>query len=152
MNVKPLRFAVNVRAIGSWSDWTAKARWLEALGYYIINVPDHLADLPSPFSALVAAAATTRLRVGTNVLNNDLRHPVLVAREAATVDVLSGGRLPLGLGAGSIRSEYDEAGLHFDRGSVRVARLARLSSPELPQTMDATSCHESGFWRSSSWG
>jgi alkanesulfonate monooxygenase SsuD/methylene tetrahydromethanopterin reductase-like flavin-dependent oxidoreductase (luciferase family) len=71
-----------------------------------------------------AADATKHLRIGTNVLNNDLRHPVLVAREAATVDLLSNGRFELGLGAGSIRSEYDQAGLTFDRGATRVDRLA----------------------------
>ncbi|PYM54020.1 MAG: LLM class F420-dependent oxidoreductase, partial [Candidatus Rokuibacteriota bacterium] len=70
-----------------------------------------------------AAAATTTLRVGTNVINNDLRHPVVLAREAATVDLLTDGRLELGLGAGYVRSEYDQAGLRFDRGSVRVERL-----------------------------
>src|SRR4029077_10136364 len=71
-----------------------------------------------------AAEATTHLRVGTNVLNNDLRHPVLVAREAATADLLTDGRFQLGLGAGSIRSEYEQAGLKFDRGAIRVERLA----------------------------
>jgi probable F420-dependent oxidoreductase len=76
-------------------------------------------------AALVsAAAATTRLRVGTFVLNNDLRHPVLVAREAATVDLLSDGRLELGLGAGHTKAEYDQAGLGFDPAGVRIARLA----------------------------
>src|SRR5947208_2390396 len=79
----------------------------------------------APMPALVAAAeATKTLRLGTNVLNNDLRHPVLVAREAATVDLLTDGRLQLGLGAGSIRSEYDEAGLAFEPGRIRVERLA----------------------------
>jgi len=75
--------------------------------------------------ALVSAAdATKHLRVGTNVLNNDLRHPVLVAREAATVDLLTDGRFQLGLGAGSIQSEYEQAGLSFDTGATRVERLA----------------------------
>ena len=74
--------------------------------------------------ALISAAnATTRIRLGTNVLNNDLRHPVLVAREAATVDILSDGRFMLGLGAGSIRSEYDQIGANFDAGGTRVERL-----------------------------
>jgi len=125
MNAARFRFGVNLRGAPSRAAWAEKARRVEALGYDILNVPDHLADLPAAFPALVAAAeATTRLLVGTNVLNNDFRHPVLVAREAATVDQLSGGRLRLGLGAGSIRSEYEEAGFAFDRGAVRVARLA----------------------------
>lgn len=101
------------------------ARKVEALGYDTLTVPDHLTDLFSPMPALVSAAeATQRLRVGTNVLNNDLRHPVLVAREAAAVDLLTEGRLQLGLGAGSIKSEYDEVGLSFDAGATRVERLA----------------------------
>jgi probable F420-dependent oxidoreductase len=101
------------------------ARKVEGLGYDTLNVPDHLADLIAPLPALVSAAeATQRLRVGTNVLNNDFRHPVLVAREAATVDLLTNGRLQLGLGAGSIRAEYEQAGLDFDRGAVRVERLS----------------------------
>jgi probable F420-dependent oxidoreductase len=124
MSSKPFRFGVNVRRARSRSEWTEKARKIEALGYDTFNVPDHLADLLAPLPALISAAdATNHLRVGTNVLNNDLRHPVLVAREAATVDLLTNGRLELGLGAGSIRSEYEQAGLDFDRGAVRVERL-----------------------------
>jgi len=106
-------------------EWREKARKVEDFGYSALTVPDHLTDLVAPIPALVSAAeATKHLRVGTNVLNNDLRHPVLVAREAATVDLLTDGRFELGLGAGSIRAEYDEAGLRFDRGAIRVDRLA----------------------------
>jgi probable F420-dependent oxidoreductase len=124
-NIRPFRFGVNVRQAQSRSEWLEKARKIEALGYDTFNVPDHLADLLAPLPALISAAeATSRLRVGTNVLNNDFRHPVLVAREASTVDLLTGGRLQLGLGAGSIRAEYTQSGLRFDRGAVRVARLA----------------------------
>jgi probable F420-dependent oxidoreductase len=91
----------------------------------VFLVPDHLAAMLATVPAVMSAAdATTRLRVGTNVLNNDLRHPVLVAREAATLDLLTDGRLELGLGAGYMRIEYDQAGLGFDRGGVRVERLA----------------------------
>ena len=83
------------------AEWADKARKLEDLGYSALTVPDHLADIFAPMPALVAAAeATKRLQVGTNVLNNDFRHPVLVAREAATVDLLTDGRLQLGVGAG----------------------------------------------------
>jgi probable F420-dependent oxidoreductase len=120
----PFRFGVNVWSARSRSEWTDKARKVEDLGYATLNVPDHLTDLMAPMPALVSAAnATTRLRVGTNVLNNDLRHPVLVAREAATVDILTDGRFQLGLGAGAIRSEYEQAGLRFDTGGTRVERL-----------------------------
>jgi len=124
INVKPFRFGVNVRSAYSRQEWAEKARKVEGLGYDTLTVPDHLADLLAPMPALISAAeATKHLRVGTNVLNNDLRHPVLVAREAATVDVLTDGRLQLGLGAGSIRVEYEQVGLGFDRGAVRVERL-----------------------------
>jgi probable F420-dependent oxidoreductase len=123
--MRPFRFGVNVRTAGSGAEWADKARRVEALGYDVLLVPDHLADHLAPVPALAAAAAATpRLRVGTAVLNNDFRHPVLVAREAATLDVLSGGRLELGMGAGHMRSEYEEAGLPFDPGPARVERLA----------------------------
>lgn len=116
-NIKPFRFGVRVANAQSRSEWREKARKVEALGYDTLNVPDHLADVIAPIPALVSAAeATKNLRVGTNVLNNNLRHPVLVAREAATLDLLADGRLQLGLGAGSIRAEYEQAGLDFDRG------------------------------------
>src|SRR6266849_5250709 len=123
--MKPFRFGVNVWHASSRAEWVEKARRIEDLGYDVLTVPDHLTDLFSPIpAALSAAEATKHLRVGTNVLNNDLRHPVLVAREAATVDLLTEGRFQLGLGAGSLRSEYDEAGLGFDRGATRVERLS----------------------------
>src|SRR6266852_2600210 len=123
--MRPFRFGVNVRTARSHAEWADKARKVEALGYAVLLVPDHLAELLAPLPALAAAAAaTTRLRVGTAVLNNDFRHPVLLAREAATLDVLSDGRLALGLGAGHMRSEYEQVGLAFDPGATRVERLA----------------------------
>ncbi len=123
--MKPFRFGVSVRSAQSRAEWVEKARKVEELGYSTLTVPDHLTDLMAPMPALASAAAATKhLRVGTYVLNNDLRHPVLVAREAATVDFLTDGRFQLGLGAGSIQSEYDEAGLAFDTGRERVDRLA----------------------------
>jgi probable F420-dependent oxidoreductase len=123
--MKPFRFGVNAGRAGSRVEWVEQARKIEGLGYDVLTVPDHLADFFAPMPAILSAAeATTHLRVGTNVLNNDLRHPVVVAREAATVDLLTDGRLQLGLGAGSLKSEYDQAGLDFDRGATRVERLA----------------------------
>ena len=123
--MKPFRFGINARDAGSRPEWQDKARRVEDLGYSALMVPDHLAAMLAPIPAAVsAAAATTSLRVGTNVLNNIFRHPVLVAREAATADLLSDGRFELGLGAGHMRSENDQAGLPFERGRVRVERLA----------------------------
>ncbi len=106
-------------------EWREKARHVEAVGFDTLLIADHLADgMLSSLALLVAAAeATDRLRVGTLVLNNDFRHPVLLAREAATVDLLTDGRLELGLGAGHMRHEYCEAGLTFDPPAVRVARM-----------------------------
>lgn len=128
--IKPFRFGANVASAPSRSAWADKARKIEDLGYDILTIPDHLADpILAPIPALISAAeATKTLRIGTMVLNNDFRHPVLVAREAATVDLLTDGRLQLGLGAGHMRSEYDEAGLGFDRGAVRVERLAEATA------------------------
>jgi probable F420-dependent oxidoreductase len=123
--MKPFRFGISVWHVASRAELADKAKKVEALGYDTLSFPDHLNERIAPMPALVIAAeATSRLRVGTNVLNNDLRHPVLVAREAAAVDLLTDGRLQLGLGAGSIRSEYHEAGLRFESGRVRVERLA----------------------------
>ncbi len=123
--MNPFRFGVNIRDAPSRAAWQDKARKAEELGYSTLLVPDHLAAMLATIPAVMSAAAATKhLRVGTNVLNNDLRHPVLLAREAATMDLLTDGRLDLGLGAGYMRIEYEEAGLGFDRGGIRVERLA----------------------------
>jgi probable F420-dependent oxidoreductase len=120
----PFRFGVSVRRAESRADWREKARRAEALGYSVFLVPDHLADIMPPWVALaVAAEAAPTMRVGTFVLNNDLRHPALVAREAAALDLLTDGRLELGLGAGHMEAEYDQIGLRFDPSAVRVERL-----------------------------
>ena len=102
------------------------ARTVEDLGFSVLTVPDHLVDgCISPFAALgVAASATSTLRIGTLVLNNDLRHPAIVAREILTLDSLSEGRVELGVGAGDGFPEYESVGLAFDDAPTRLARLA----------------------------
>jgi probable F420-dependent oxidoreductase len=106
------------------------ARRAEQHGYATFLLRDHFVAEPfghqlAPLAALTAvAAATSTIRVGTLVLDNDYRHPVLLAKEAATLDLLSGGRLELGIGAGWLREEYAAAGMAFDPPGVRVGRLA----------------------------
>src|SRR6266511_6415038 len=110
----------------SADSYRENARKAEDLGYSTWFVPDHFVDhpvAPMPAMAMVAEATTT-LRVGTLVLGNDYKHPVVLAREAATLDLLSGGRLELGIGAGWMTADYEKAGLQLDRPNVRIARLA----------------------------
>jgi probable F420-dependent oxidoreductase len=121
---RSFRFGVSVSDASDGVAWAEQARRAEALGYDVLLVADHLTDSLAPVPALVAAAdATTSLRVGSLVLANDFRHPVLVAREAATADLLTDGRFELGLGAGHMRSEYDEVGIPFGSAGTRVGRL-----------------------------
>jgi probable F420-dependent oxidoreductase len=110
----------------SAADFREKARQAEALGYSTLFVPDHFIDHPlAPMPAMASAAAVTdTLRVGSLVLGNDYKHPVVLAREVATLDLLSDGRLELGLGAGWMTADYEKAGLELDRPGVRIDRLA----------------------------
>jgi probable F420-dependent oxidoreductase len=127
MSTRKFRFGVVAAQARSGEEWLDRARRIESLGYATMVMPDTLQYSLSPFPALAAAAIATRtLRVGTYVLANDYRHPVMLAKEAATLDFISGGRLELGIGAGRPASAADNAmlGLPFDAGSIRVARLA----------------------------
>ena len=118
------RFGVQLHNTVSGEDWAATARRVEELGYSTLFVPDHFGEQVAPMPALMAAAAaTTTLRVGPLVLDNDYRHPVVTAKEAATIDLLSGGRLELGIGAGWMRTDYDQAGMPYDRAGVRIDRF-----------------------------
>ena len=123
---RTFRFAAQLSKApdGSALSWAAQARKAEDLGYSALLMPDHFGDQLAPVPALAAvAAATTTLRMGSLVFGNDYRHPFVLAKEAATLDVLSDGRFEMSLGAGWMRTDYDEAGLAYDHPAVRVARF-----------------------------
>ena len=120
------RFGVMAPGATTAAEYRETAQKAEALGYSTLYVPDHFVDHPfGPFPAMTfAAEATKTLRVGCLVLGNDYRHPVVLARDAATLDLLSDGRLELGLGAGWMTVDYEKAGIPLDSPGVRIARLA----------------------------
>ena len=122
--VHPFRFSVMASSAVDAAAWTTLARRAEELGYDAFMVPDHLGRQLAPIAALATvAAATTRLRIAPFVFANDFRHPLILAGEAATLDVLSGGRLLLGLGAGWRVTDYRQLGLAYDEPRIRVDRL-----------------------------
>jgi probable F420-dependent oxidoreductase len=139
---RPFRFAVQSYSAPDATTWRERARRAEALGYSALHLADHflgpgpaltashhpLQDLAAVPAMAMAAEATETLRVGCRVFCNDYRHPVMLAKEAATLDLLSGGRLELGLGAGWLRGEYEAAGIPFDPPGRRIERLAESVS------------------------
>ncbi|MEJ7652555.1 MAG: LLM class flavin-dependent oxidoreductase [Chloroflexia bacterium] len=128
---RPFRFGVTAASARSGEEWLEKARRVETLGYSTLVTPDNVEHILAPMPALAAAAATTTtLRLGSYVFANDYRNPVMLAKEAATLDLLSGGRFELGIGAGRPNSERDNGmlGMPFDSGAVRLARLEEAIS------------------------
>jgi probable F420-dependent oxidoreductase len=120
----PFRFLAGATEIVGGRELAERARRAESSGYDALVIPDHLLEQPAPIPVMATiAAATERLRVGTFVFNNDLRHPAVLAQDLATIDLLSGGRLIVGIGAGWNRPEYDAIGLPFDPVGTRVERL-----------------------------
>jgi probable F420-dependent oxidoreductase len=121
---KAFRFGIVASHTSTAQEWRDLARHAEDLGYSSLLVPDHMNEQFGVLTALtVAAEATTRLRLGTSVLDNDFRHPAVLAKEIATLDLVSGGRVELGLGAGWQAGDYERTGLSFDPPGVRFGRL-----------------------------
>jgi probable F420-dependent oxidoreductase len=120
----PFRFGVAATSLPGPGAVEDLARRAERAGFSTLLTADHLGPM-SPFPPLVAAAAVTSdLRVGTFVINNELNHPLRLAQEATTLDLLTGGRFELGVGSGWNKAEFDAMGLAYDRPSVRARRLA----------------------------
>ncbi|MFF8535583.1 LLM class F420-dependent oxidoreductase [Streptomyces sp. SAS_267] len=142
---RPFRFGVSLIAPATATGWAAKCRRAEELGYDVITVADHL-GMPAPFPSLVAAAAVTqRPRLGTFVLNAAFWNPVLLAREVATTDALTGGRLELGLGTGYVPAEHETAGLPFGTPRERVDHLLRTVE-ELEHRLGADGLSDGTPW------
>lgn len=134
---RAFRFAVQSFSASSGKEWRDRARRVEELGYSALHLADHflgpgeaIASTNHPVQELaavpamaMAAEATQRLRIGCRVFCVDYRHPAMLAKEAATLDLLSDGRLELGLGAGWLRAEYEAADIRFDPAPVRIERL-----------------------------
>jgi probable F420-dependent oxidoreductase len=122
---RPFRFLADARRIGSVRELSETARRAESIGIDTLVVPDHLIEQLSPIPTMAAIAAVSdRLRMAAFVLNNDLRHPAVLAQDLASIDVLSSGRLDVAIGAGWNRPEYEAIGVAFDRTPIRQARLS----------------------------
>lgn len=124
MTERPFRFGVQANNAATAHDWAEVARKVEDLGYSTLTMADHFSDQLAPGPALaVAATVTSHLRIGMLVYCNDYRHPVVMAKEVATLDVLSSGRFDFGLGAGWTTTDYEQSGIAFDRPGVRIDRM-----------------------------
>ena len=121
---RPFRFGFSLDGIDGPDQIAKRVRRAEDMGYSAVVMTDHFDDRHGPLVAMTAVAlATTSLRVGTMVLANDYRHPAVLAKELASLDQISGGRLEIGIGAGWMASDYEQAGIGFDRPGVRIERL-----------------------------
>lgn len=121
---RKFRFGLQAAAPPASTTWQDLARKVEGLGFSTLFLPDHFGDQLAPIPAMAAAAeTTTSLRVGVLVADNDYKHPVVHAKELATIDVLSGGRLEIGLGAGWMRTDYEQSGIAYDLPATRVDRF-----------------------------
>jgi len=148
MTDRPFRFAVQKHQSPDGPSFITSAQRMEDLGYDTLHVMDHFGDQLAPIPAMTAAAmATTKLRVGSLVLDNDYRHPLVLAKELATVDQLSEGRLEVGIGAGWMASDYEASGIPYDRAGVRVDRLEEALAILKGLWGDAAHSHDGTHYR-----
>lgn len=123
-SLRPFRFGIQASKADSRKQWIDLAKTTEDNGFSSLTMPDHFTDQLAPVPALMTAAdATTKLRIGALVWDNDYKHPVVLAKELATMDLLSEGRLEIGIGAGWMISDYEQAGMVYDRPGVRIDRF-----------------------------
>ena len=162
---QPFRFGLQSYAPASAAAWREQVRRAEAIGFSTFSVADHIIG-PGPAlkptnhpvqtvaaipAMAVAAEASEHIRIGSRVLCTDYRNPVMLAKELATLDFFSGGRLEIGLGCGWLENEYHAIGIPFDRAGVRLDRLEetiallRASFADGELTMAGTHVHAVGF-------
>ena len=121
---RPFRFGIQAANAASRSEWVSLAQRAEANGYDVLTMPDHFTEQLAPIPALMTVAdATTTLRIGALVWDNDYKHPVVLAKELATMDLLSEGRLEVGMGAGWMVTDYEQSGIPYDSPKVRIDRF-----------------------------
>jgi probable F420-dependent oxidoreductase len=121
---RPFRFGIQASTATTRQEWVSLAQRAEGHGYSVLTMPDHFGDQLAPVPAMMAAAAaTTDLRVCALVFDNDYKHPVVLAKELATMDLLSDGRVEIGLGAGWMVSDYEQLGIPYDKPGVRIDRF-----------------------------
>jgi len=148
-----LRFGIVSESVREGRAWLDFARQVEGAGIDVLLLRDHFSASAfgqqlAPFTALAAAAAvTSKLRLGTLVLSNDFRHPAIVAHEAASLHMLSGGRFELGIGAGWYQPEYEAAGIAFESAGRRISRLAESLGIIRQLLAGAPVRHEGDFYR-----
>lgn len=122
--LRPFRFGVQASSAKTRAEWVDLALRTEGQGYSCLTMPDHYDEQMAPVPALMTAAnVTTTLRVGALVWDNDYKHPAVLAKELATMDVLSDGRLELGIGAGWMISDYEQMGIPYDSAKIRIDRF-----------------------------
>lgn len=122
---RPFRFGIQLHNAPSAATWRENARKAEDLGFSTLFLPDHFGESWSPTVPLaMAAAATTTLKVGALVFDNDYRHPLVLARDMAALDLLSEGRVEFGIGAGWMTTDYEQSGIPLDKPGVRIDRMA----------------------------
>jgi probable F420-dependent oxidoreductase len=122
--IRPFRFGIQASKAGSRKEWVELAKATEDHGFSSLTMPDHFTDQLAPVPALMSAAdATKNLRMGALVWDNDYKHPVVLAKELATMDLLSDGRLEIGIGAGWMATDYEQSGMVYDKPGVRIDRF-----------------------------
>jgi probable F420-dependent oxidoreductase len=122
---RPFRFGVVTSNAPDGTTWRERARRAEGLGFSTLVMPDHFQEQWAPIVGLtIAVEATTSLKVGAMVFDNDYRHPVVLAKEIATLDLATEGRVEFGLGAGWLRTDYESSGIAYDRPGIRIDRMA----------------------------